>query len=106
VLGACINELRRLTNLSLDFRYFKNYFVEFTKLFCEVPAAFWFELFDVTFCFFIFVVWRSAKDAESFLHEKFNRSRQVSDQGLSALAAGIKELSILTNLSLDFGYFN
>ena len=35
-----------------------------------------------------------------------NSESQVSDQGLSALGAGIKELRILTKLSLNFRYFN
>jgi hypothetical protein len=56
-LGAGFKELESMTNLSLKFEYFNlNYFVEFTKPFCEVPAAFWGELSVVTFCFFISVV--------------------------------------------------
>ncbi len=34
-----------------------------------------------------------------------NRGTKVSDQGLSALGIGLKELKSLTNLSLDFRYF-
>ncbi len=35
-----------------------------------------------------------------------NRGTQVSDVGLSALAICLKELKSLTNLSLEFAYFN
>jgi hypothetical protein len=35
-----------------------------------------------------------------------NRGAEVSDQDLSALGKGIKELRSLTNLSLNFRYFN
>ena len=56
-LASGIKELESLTNLSLNFKYFnENYIVEFMKPFCEVPAAFWGELFVVTFCFLISVV--------------------------------------------------
>ena len=59
----------------------------------------------VTFFFFIyFCCVASAKGAESFFNTIIlNSYTEVSDQGLSALGAGIKELRSLTNLSLDFG---
>ncbi len=34
-----------------------------------------------------------------------NRGTNVSDQGLSALATGLKDLKSMTNLSLNFEYF-
>jgi hypothetical protein len=107
-LAAAIKELRSLTNLSLNFGYFKLiYFAVFMKSFSEVPADFWGDLFLVPFSFFISVVKRSAKGAESFLNTIFlNSETYVSDQGLSALGSGIKELRSLTNLSLTFRYFN
>ena len=93
-----------MTHLSLNLRYFN--YVEFTKQFCEVPAALWGEPFVVTFCFFSSVVYRSAKGAESFFNTIIlNRETRVSDKGLSALGAGVKELGSLTNLSLDFWSF-
>jgi phage-related protein len=106
-LGAGIKELRSLNNLSLTFRYFNlNYLVKFTKPFCEVPATFWGELFVVTFTFFVSVVYRSAKGAESFVNTIIlNSGKQVSDQSLSALGTGIRELRSLTNLSLTYRYF-
>jgi hypothetical protein len=56
-MGEGIKEFRSLTNLGLDIKYFnENYFVEFMKPFCEFPAAFWGELFVVTFFFFISVM--------------------------------------------------
>jgi hypothetical protein len=54
-------------------------------------------------CFFCSVVYR----VESFLNTIiFSKVKAVSDQGLLGLGAGIKELRSLTDLSLDFGYFN
>ncbi len=35
-----------------------------------------------------------------------NRPMQVSDAGLSALGTALEELKSLTNISLDFWYFN
>ena len=106
LLGTCIKELRTLTNLWLNFRYFyQNYFFEFTKPFCEVSVAFG-EFFVITFIIFISVVLRSRKGAKFFFNWIIlNSQMQVSDQGLSTLGASIKELRRLTNLSLTFRYF-
>ena len=86
-LGAGIKQLMSLTNLTLKFEYFtKNYFVEITKIFrnsCDFLA----ELAEFFFTMII-----------------LNSYTQVSDQGLSALGVGIKELRSLTNLALDLRY--
>ena len=58
--------------------------------------------------FFVFISFEhlSAKAADYFFNTIIlNRDTKVSDQGLSVLGAGIKELRCLTKLSLSFLYF-
>jgi hypothetical protein len=102
-LGANIKQLRSLTNLSLNLKYFnKNYFFEITKLFCEVRG----KLFVVKFYFLLLLCSASKKARSFFFNTKINRKTKISDQGLSALGACIKQLSSLTNLKLNFWYLN
>jgi hypothetical protein len=107
-LGSSIINLKSLTNLSLNFRYFfKEYFNQFQThlraVFLASPEALYFE-FCIIYPLISYLIFYATEPP--FFDSDFikNSDTKVSDQGLTALVSSLKAQKRLTNLSLVFRY--